>query len=232
MTQFIKKDSTIGLFPTPVTKLQLPVTDEMIENLKSVQLNGNDENLPLDFQHPISTNRYLLHNEKFKELEILISARLAEYTRHVLSFEYPHQITQSWINKNPPGKCHHRHAHDNSIVSGVFYFDLPDEKNSIIFHKPRATNTYTMTPKMDPFGAAANFYAFDWYQVTVKNFELILFPSYLEHSVPTNDGNTDRWSLAFNSVPVYALGSYNDLTELPIHCETVGYGVGDPENEI
>lgn len=231
MTQFINQNSTVGLFPTPITKVKMPISEELVTALKNVPMVGNADNNPEDFRHPISENKYILYQDAFKELEIMISARLAEYTKHVLSFEYPHQFTQSWVNQNPPGKSHHRHSHDNSIVSGVFYIDLPEGKDSIVFHKPRATNTYTMTPKMDPFGAAANFYAYDWYQVTVETFDLIMFPSYLEHSVPQNDKTTDRWSLAFNSVPVYALGSYIDLTELPLG-QTAGYGVGEPENEI
>ena len=46
--------------------------------------------------------------------------------------------------------------------------------------------------------------------------ELILFPSNLKHSVPTNQGEEERISLSFNTFSVDALGSEDSLTHLDI----------------
>jgi hypothetical protein len=43
---------------------------------------------------------------------------------------------------------------------------------------------------------------------------LLLFPSYLPHSVPLNETNYTRCSLAFNVVPTIGFGSEDNLTEL------------------
>jgi len=43
---------------------------------------------------------------------------------------------------------------------------------------------------------------------------LLLFPSYLQHTVSINESQVNRYSLAFNSMPRYQLGMMNDLTEL------------------
>ena len=52
--------------------------------------------------------------------------------------------------------------------------------------------------------------------IPVANHEILLFPSYLPHSVPDMATTKDRWCLAFNTVPK-VLGSRNTLTELLIN---------------
>ena len=46
--------------------------------------------------------------------------------------------------------------------------------------------------------------------------ELILFPSNLRHSVPTNMGEEERISLSFNTFSIDTLGSEENLTHLDI----------------
>ena len=46
--------------------------------------------------------------------------------------------------------------------------------------------------------------------------ELILFPSNLRHSVPTNQGEEERISLSFNTFSIDSLGSEESLTHLDI----------------
>jgi hypothetical protein len=41
-----------------------------------------------------------------------------------------------------------------------------------------------------------------------------LFPSWLAHKVQGNESKTNRYSIAFNAVPKYALGAEKELTEL------------------
>ena len=46
--------------------------------------------------------------------------------------------------------------------------------------------------------------------------ELILFPSDLRHSVPTNMGEEERISLSFNTFSIDALGNEDTLTHLDL----------------
>ncbi len=46
--------------------------------------------------------------------------------------------------------------------------------------------------------------------------ELLLFPSNLKHSVPTNLGKESRLSMSFNTFSVDTLGSEESLTHLDI----------------
>ena len=45
---------------------------------------------------------------------------------------------------------------------------------------------------------------------------LVLFPSFLPHSVSLNESSKVRKSLAFNSVTSYGIGSEAELTELKL----------------
>ena len=46
--------------------------------------------------------------------------------------------------------------------------------------------------------------------------ELIIFPSWIRHSVPINTKNSDRISLSFNTWAKGSLGTKDDLTYLPL----------------
>ena len=46
--------------------------------------------------------------------------------------------------------------------------------------------------------------------------ELLIFPSNLKHSVPTNMGKESRLSMSFNTFSVDTLGSEENLTHLDI----------------
>ena len=50
----------------------------------------------------------------------------------------------------------------------------------------------------------------------MKRGELILFPSNLTHSVPTNLGEEERISLSFNTWPKGNMGDIKSLTYLPL----------------
>lgn len=99
-------------------------------------------------------------------------------------------ITESWMNYTDKGEHHHRHTHPNSIISGVFYFETLNNDN-ITFHK---------TPKAFSFDVKEfNVFNSPSWNVPIVPGMLLLFPSYLEHSVPVNKQDKTRISLSFNT---------------------------------
>lgn len=214
MNQFLQNSETIGIFPIPVTKFYYKCPENLIEILKNLEMINKGTGNTYD--HLRSKNTYVLDLNDLSELRQALEMRLAEFMKGIMSFEYPGQISQSWVLMSKPGESHHNHVHPNSIISGVYYFDLPNGKSKIRFHKGIHSTSYLMEPMVNQDHAKDNFYAFDWIDVEVKNGDLILFPSYLEHSVPINESTENRWSMAFNSVSSYALGSKSKLTELLI----------------
>ena len=43
-------------------------------------------------------------------------------------------FTQSWVNITRPGEFHHRHSHQNSIISGIFYLNSVKNDNVNFYH--------------------------------------------------------------------------------------------------
>jgi K+-transporting ATPase A subunit len=72
-------------------------------------------------------------------------------------------------------------------------------------------NTATIRPKMKK---GFRKYTHEYFSINATPGLLLLFPSYLQHSVPLNKSNLIRCSLAFNSVPVVGFGEEESLTEL------------------
>jgi uncharacterized protein (TIGR02466 family) len=119
-------------------------------------------------------------------------------------------ISQSWVNFTKPGGHHHQHTHSNSYISGVFYLDVEDEVDEIVFHEASRARSFSIpTQNWNVFNSQI------WRYKVKKNL-LILFPSYLSHSVPPTTTSNVRTSISFNTFFKGNLGSVNALTYISI----------------
>lgn len=118
------------------------------------------------------------------------------------------RITQSWLNYSKPGQFHHKHAHPNSFVSGVFYVQT-SATDRIYFC--RAGFQQIKFPPQN-----WNLYNSDTWWFEAVTGRLILFPSSLEHMVPRVEGEQTRISLSFNTFPVGTVGEELEMTGLQL----------------
>ena len=202
----------LSIFPTPVVKFKVPgELMDLVPDLKN-RLNQYPRKTET---HIISANSYVLHSTGLEALKSWLTARTTEFMRLVLTIDSSATITQSWVNKNTPDQYTHQHPHQNSIVSGVFYMDVPDGNALLVFHKRDngGDGYFVIEPKY--YGDEGRDYTFSskTYKLPVSTGELVLFPSWLIHSVPVNKTESDRWSLSFNSMTTENLGSSARLTE-------------------
>ena len=199
------KEELLQIFPRPVLILpyEKPISKEL-EFIRTLEwaiqkANGNFK----------SKNTYILKNEQLKDIKNFIVESVNKYCENILNTKQRLVITQSWFNKNPTGSKHHEHVHPNSIISGVMYFQIDQTLPPIQFSKSNQDGV-----KLDPI--KYNVLNSDTFLLPCKPGELILFPSNLRHSVPTNTGMPDRISLSFNTFSIDALGSEDSLTHLDI----------------
>ena len=199
------KEELLQLFPTPLLIVPYEESiDEELAYLKTIsyreqQQNGNYR----------SDDSYLLRQEKLKNIKNFLSESVDKFTKNVLQSKQRLVITQCWANKNPPGSRHHEHVHPNSILSGVFYLRQDKTLPPIQFSK-----TIQSSMKLDP--KKYNNLNSETFLLPCDTGELLLFPSSLKHSVPTNMGKESRLSMSFNTFSVDTLGSKNSLTHLDI----------------
>ena len=103
------------------------------------------------------------------------------------------KVTACWATINAPGRGHPKHAHPNSFLSGVYYVQTQRGTDTINFHDPRAQTAIIRPPVTELVAANA-----DQAVITVTDGTLLLFPSWLEHSVDANVSKQVRMSVSFN----------------------------------
>jgi uncharacterized protein (TIGR02466 family) len=112
------------------------------------------------------------------------------------------------VNYSEPGQYHHKHAHPNSFVSGVFYIQTnPNDK--IFFYRDGYSQIKFPPAEWNSWNSES------WWFEAITG-RLILFPSSLTHMVPTVEGEDVRVSLSFNTFPAGTVGEEMDLTGLKL----------------
>ena len=102
-------------------------------------------------------------------------------------------ITGCWANIAPQGTKHRVHNHPNNYLSGVYYVQAPEGGDSIEFIDPRPQANI-----INPDVKRKNPYNSSVLNLETKEGRLVMFHSYLLHSVPVNQGKRDRISIAFD----------------------------------
>ena len=205
----------LGVFPCPVymikrAKIILPTEEMEIENLIRAGMHVNVGNS--------STDNSYIFDTKLQELKEFCNKHVKKYVEQVIcpKEELDFYITQSWINVTKPGECHPEHSHQNSILSGVFYIStFKDDK--ITFVDPNNKVKELIKFEQEEF----NIWNSTMWHIPVHNNELILFPSWLSHSVipleklpASGQHRPDRISISFNTFVKGKFGAKDGLTEL------------------
>ena len=200
-------EATINsIFPTPIyisklnrnfTPLELKFVDKSKKNFTK-----NDGNIT-------SKNNYILNEKPFENIKKELDLRVKDYFKKVISSteKITPYITQSWLNYTETNQFHHKHAHPNSLISGVFYINCHEELDKIKFFDDKYKTIKLETKDW-------NLYNSESWWFTVKTGDIIMFPSSLTHMVETKEGTNTRISLAFNVFVKGTLGDNTALTEL------------------
>tara|TARA_B100001996_G_C18451632_1_gene512450 strand:- start:50 stop:646 length:597 start_codon:yes stop_codon:yes gene_type:complete len=107
------------------------------------------------------------------------------------------ECTALWFNINKKGNYNHQHDHPRCDLSGVLWIKTPPNCGRIRFESSYSylSNTH--------LGSLNEEYKDDTYNYTHFNFNpvegrMLIFPSYLRHSVEVNESDEDRISVSFN----------------------------------
>lgn len=195
------------LFPTAVGKFQLDreLTKQELKFIADAERRPNMGN-------QTSVNNYILKEKPLKKLGDFLLESANKYLTEVYKprDDVKLYITQSWLNYTEKGGYHHKHAHPNSFISGVFYISADVTKDKIFFYG----NEQYKQIKLDPI--EFNLYNSESWWLEVGVGVLYLFPSSLTHMVETVQHEETRISLSFNTFLKGTIGSNHNLTELLI----------------
>lgn len=193
-----------AFFPDPVFIKKVEYTDDDFKELKKLSLKESKNNLT-------SQNNSILELPQFKLLKMKIQESINDFVGF-LNYDVQLKITQSWLNVNKKGQRHHEHNHQNSVLSGVLYLsDNDDPLPAISFNKHDNRTTWDFVNNGEwHWGNSKEM----WLTPTRKN--IIMFPSYLFHSVFENPTKKPRYSISFNTFPCSDFGNNGRLTEVKL----------------
>ena len=141
----------------------------------------------------------IINNPYPEFVKLLSEVQIAANAYHnKLQFkkEYAQKLNNIWINVNGKGHSNEYHIHAKTTISGCFY--LSDSNFPIRFKHPyEEISTYYWDEEF--IGSFNNFNSGQW-SITPKKNTLIMFPPWLYHKVVMNEEDTDRISIAFNTI--------------------------------
>ena len=103
------------------------------------------------------------------------------------------KISSMWSIINTKDANNGRHIHGNNFISAAYYVKAPKNCGNFIFYDPRSAPTYHHPIYKKPNKLNSNAHS-----IEPKEGLLILFPSFLHHSVETNQSDEERIVISFN----------------------------------
>jgi uncharacterized protein (TIGR02466 family) len=190
------KDNILNLFSTPIYKKSFKIKENEKNFLKSISLSD------VQFKNGLmSDNKHILHQKQLSSIKNQIDKHIHTYKNDVLQVakDIEIYITNSWLMRHNKGHYAHEHSHANSIISGIYYVEVPKMSGNLIFHKASNNISNVMSPVVALKYKKYNEYNSEEYAIKTKNNLLVLFPSNLRHSVPVSLSENPRYCIAFNT---------------------------------
>ena len=189
----IEKQEVQELFPTSIWIVDLKPAEAAPFNAK---LKAEIENIisprpKVPAGSNWQTPQDLHTRPAFADFVKLVEIAARGVARFLQIDQHPMTITGCWANINPPGAYHPTHNHPNNYLSGVYYVAVPEAGSRIVFQDPRPL---MIMPKPRQFTRLTANAA----DAESRPGRLLIFPAWLRHSVPANDGQTERISISFN----------------------------------
>ncbi len=185
-------------FPTPVWTLQLnnyqSINEQMYDFIKTSQTKDQEGTSKSNIKGWHSKDFNMQENGPKNFIKFILPA--IEQVMTDMNWEKQQQsinINSMWAIINTKGAANYQHQHSNSTISGAYYVRAPKNSGDIIFYDPRPAPVYTYPKAVNPnlLNAQVN-------GISPKEGALVLFPSYLDHSVNENLSNEERIVISFN----------------------------------
>jgi len=191
----------IGIFPTPIMRVPGLLGPELLAGLikhfstVADQENNSSTNL---------THTAMLHpgdSPLLVEAAMLISPQLSEFGAVLFGERLGWSLKEMWVNVMDNGGRQAMHNHANSFISGVVYLTPTHPDSRTVFMKSPGGVDFSF--KNDHAGIAVGPYnAEKWISPQPDPGDLVMFPSFLMHAVPANQGGR-RMTMPFNAIPTH-----------------------------
>ena len=192
---------TIPMFSVGVQFSQIAEAEALNAELKEeiARIRGDVPNsLPQGWSCHVYTtihsNIDLFDRPVFKKLGGLIMAESESFAAsYGLDYKrFPLRINECWVNVYGQGDAQDVHLHRNSVLSGIYYVAAPPNCGELLFHSPVGD------VMLEPPITQGNIFNAPIRNVIPTAGTMVLFRSWLRHSVKPTRGKEERISVAFN----------------------------------
>jgi hypothetical protein len=192
-------DQVFGIFPTPFMRapgtLGQPLVAQLVEHFtaRATRDNNSSSNLAhTEMLHPGDSPLLV-------EAAALIAPKLVDFGVHLFGERLRWAPKEMWVNVLDAGGRQAMHNHANSFISGVVYLTPTHPSSQTVFMKSPGGTEFMF--KNDHEGMTPGEFSADkWISPAPEAGDMVLFPSYLMHAVPPNQG-ARRITLSFNAIP-------------------------------
>lgn len=192
-------DTVEPLFPIPLMRCSGLIPAKLVEaavaairgakiekNLRSDQLFHTEIADPLD-------------NALFRDIAALTIPKLEDFGMLLFGEKLQWSVKEMWTNMLEHGGSQALHAHANSFASGVIYLTPSHPSCRTVFVRPPGGSDFSFRHHkrdmaMGPYNAGK------YMLPEAAPGDMVLFPSYLYHEVPRNQGE-QRITIALNAIP-------------------------------
>jgi len=192
-------DQVFGIFPTPFMRapgaLDRPLVGKLVEHFTAQATRDNNSSGNLSHTAMLQPSQSPL----LGEAAALIAPKLLEFGVHLFGERLRWLLKEMWVNVLDSGGRQAMHNHANSFISGVVYLTPTHPGSQTVFMKSPGGSEFMFRNDHDGM-TPGEFSADKWISPAPEPGDLVLFPSYLMHAVPPNQGQR-RITLSFNAIP-------------------------------
>ncbi|MEL6101465.1 MAG: TIGR02466 family protein [Pseudomonadota bacterium] len=188
-----------ALFPTPVMVAKGVVNSTAVDRARARAIAHLDQENSHDARLQHSAIMDPGRAPFLPPLAPVIDQQLEEFGVALLGERLKWFLKEVWVNRLGTGGHQATHLHANSLVSGVVYLTPSHPSANLIFERSQGGGQFVFSnfhagSDVTPYNAAR------WQIPDIAAGDLVLFPSYLLHGVPRNEGD-ERISVSFNAIP-------------------------------
>lgn len=192
-------DEVFGLFPVPFMRARATLGPSLVARLVEhfSKLATRDNNSSTNLAHTEMLRPQ--DSPLFGQAAELVAPKLVDFGVHLLGERLRWLLKEMWVNVMDAGGRQAMHNHANSFISGVVYLTPTHPGSQTVFMKSPGGTDFLL--KNDHAGTTPGEFSADkWISPAPDPGDLVLFPSYLMHAVPPNQGGR-RITLSFNAIP-------------------------------
>lgn len=195
------EDKLCMYFPTVIQVSEVVNAEELnrrllktIYEIKATTPNSKPSGWCCEVYTTIGTPFGLLEREEFRELREIIEQKTLNYANALRYDVKKHKprLNECWVNVYSSTHAQEVHRHPNSVFSGIYYVKAPKGSAPTFFHsemsdvmlEPPTTVDTLLNTRVAILDAIEG--------------RMIIFRSWLRHSVPPSTITEDRVTIAFN----------------------------------